>query len=130
MNKSKGSKSFEDWSQGKTMHHALSSDMSSRLKDLLHDLTATDLLSTAFPAFVQEERVEHLPTMDVVEGEQGVGTINPVPELIEEETSQDYLLRSLRASPVPSESPHWCETFAPSVWSCSSQGFDQPSSFS
>ena len=34
--------------------------------------------------------------------------------------SQDYLLRT------SSESPHWCETFAPSVWSCSSQGFDQP----
>ena len=67
------------------MDHVLSSDMGSWLKDLLHGLTVTDLLSTAFPAFVQEERVEHLPAMDVVEGEQDVGTIN-VPELIEEET--------------------------------------------
>ena len=63
------------------LDHVLSSDMGSWLKDLLHDLTVTDLLSTAFPAFVHEERVEHLPTMDVVEGEQDVGTINPVPEL-------------------------------------------------
>ena len=82
-------KSFEDWSRGKTMDHVLSSDMGSWLKDLLHDLTVTDLLSTAFPAFVHEERVEHLPTMDVVEREQDVGTINPVPELIEEETLLD-----------------------------------------
>ena len=65
-------KSFEEWSQAKTMDHVLSSDMGSWLKDLLRDLTVTDLLSTAFPAFVQEERVEHLPTMDVVEGEQDV----------------------------------------------------------
>ena len=69
--------------------YCLNSDMGSRLKDLLHDLTVTDLLSTAFPAFAQEERVERLPTMDVVEGEQDVGTINPVPELIEEETLLD-----------------------------------------
>ena len=61
------------------MDHVLSSDMGSWLKDLLHDLTVTDLLSTACPAFVREERVEHLPTMDVVEGEQDVGTVNPVP---------------------------------------------------
>ena len=65
-------KSFEAWSQGKTMDHVLPSDMGSRLKDLLHGLTVTDLLSTAFPAFVQEECVGHLPTMDVVEGEQDV----------------------------------------------------------
>ena len=71
------------------MDHILSSDMDSWLKDLLHDLTVIDLLSTAFPIFVYKERVEHLPTMDVVEGEQDVGTINPVPELIEEEILLD-----------------------------------------
>ena len=82
-------KSFEDWCQDKTMDHVLSSDMGLWLKDFLRDLTVTDLLPTAFPAFVQEERVERLPAMDVVEGEQDVGTINPVPELIEEETLLD-----------------------------------------
>lgn len=71
------------------MDHVLSSDMGSWLKDLLHDLTVTDLLSTAFPAFAQEDRREYLPTMDAVEGDQDVGASNPVPELIEEETLLD-----------------------------------------
>ena len=68
-NDEQAQKSFEDWSQGKTMDHVLSSDMSSRLKDLLRDMTVTDLLSTAFPRF-RARRTCGAPSNHDVEGEE------------------------------------------------------------